>query len=91
VRGGGGSAIDTDERPREGEGCSWCASKGKWREGKRGATASGDALLNDVVGDRGQCLHGGVRRKERGAWRGGGRPATALDDAMPRGQGSPRG
>jgi hypothetical protein len=50
VRGGGGSAIDTDERPREGEGCSWCASKGKWREGKRGATASGDTLLNDVVG-----------------------------------------
>jgi hypothetical protein len=31
--GASGSATGADERPREGEGCSWCASKGDRREG----------------------------------------------------------
>jgi hypothetical protein len=50
MRGSGGSATDVDERPREGEGCSWYTSKGERREGKTGAAASGGALLNRVVG-----------------------------------------
>jgi hypothetical protein len=41
VRGSGGSANSADGRTREGEGCSWFASKGEQGEGKRGAEGGG--------------------------------------------------
>jgi hypothetical protein len=41
MRGGCGSATGMDERPREGEGCSWCASKGERRGGGEGRDGVG--------------------------------------------------
>jgi hypothetical protein len=57
--GGGGSATGTDERPREEEGCSWCALKGERREAKRGMAALGAALLNGAAGVGGVEERGG--------------------------------
>jgi hypothetical protein len=103
MRGSGGSATDVDERPREGEGCSWYTSKGERREGKTGAAASGGALLNRVVGlEEGgpRWVSAWMREKEgEGGWRSGGRLGAVDNDLrpsgacspVPRGQGSPGG
>jgi hypothetical protein len=97
--GASGSATGADERPREGEGCSWCASKGDRREGKRGAAALGGTLLNGTAGvGRGKGAWRREKEGERGlaqrrAGRGGRQrpPATghrwrrALRTGVPRG------
>jgi hypothetical protein len=53
----------------EGEGCSWCTSKGERREAEGGAVASSGALLNGTMGGRGKEGPGSVsvwRREKEG-------------------------